>query len=666
MFDTAVGYGSAERAGVMGRRLAASAIVLCLLLGGILCAASLAPFRMAAPVLARYTADGRLALSEAAFRYLASLVRLCSGGLLLVAAACAIWRKEIAARLDEAWAELGRSAGPFWAYFAEIGRGLDRSEIFILTGLSVVGLAARLAFLFRPMEWDEATTIVKFASRPLWVIASWYPEPNNHIFHTMLAHFAIAIAGEAPWAARLPALAAGVLVVPAGYIAARAFYGRSVALLTAAFLSVCPALVAYSTAARGYSIVTLLFLLLSVLAVYLKDHDNAFGWSMFSLVSAIGFYTMPVMLYPFVVLLGWMAMAALARDARVRGAVLFRRITRCGLATAVLALALYTPVLLVSGPRALFANEWVRAMAWPAFLAKAPQNLAQLWAEWNVDLPWAWIAAFAACAALAWLFHRRVAGYGVPLFAGAFLLAPLAVIQRVAPLSRTLIFLLPVYVMSGFAGAVWLARQTHRLLRRPGSVAANPAGRPDWRYGLAAVAIVVYLGHALLQSQILLGYRDEAKYTEEFRDAEQIGAFLKSELQPGDRLLGCCSTSPMWYQLHRYSLVPRVYTDLRRASRLIVMVNEQRPWSAASGARRTLASVLNAGVRGSRCIGPPSVLRRFRTATVYQIGLDGPACSTKSVEEAGGASAAAGTALNRQPRKTGRGCPKMGFRSRCG
>lgn len=36
--------------------------------------------------------------------------------------------------------------------------------------------------------------------------------------------------------------------------------------------------------------------------------------------------------------------------------------------------------------------------------------------------------------------------------------------------------------------------------------------------------------------------------------------------------------------------VPRVYTDMRRASRLIVMVNEQRPWSAASGARRTLAA----------------------------------------------------------------------------
>jgi hypothetical protein len=144
--------------------------------------------------------------------------------------------------------------------------------------------------------------------------------------------------------------------------------------------------------------------------VYLKDHDNAFGWSMFSLLSAIGFYTLPPMLYPFVVLLGRMAMAALAKDARVSGAILFRRITRCGLVTAILTLALY---------------------------------------------------------------------------------------------SRTLIFLLPVYVMSGFAGAVWLARQVHRLLRRSGSVAASPAGRPDWRYGLATAAVVVYLGHALLQSQIL-------------------------------------------------------------------------------------------------------------------------------------------------------------------
>jgi hypothetical protein len=234
----------------MGRRLTAYSIAGCFLLCGILCGASLLPFRTAAPVLARYTADGRLALSEAAFRHLASLLRLCSGGLLLVAAGCAIWRKEIAARLDEAWEALRRSSAPFWAYFAEMGRGFDRPEILILTGLSVVGLAMRLVFLFRPMEWDEATTIVKFASRPLWAIASWYPKPNNHIFHTMLAHFAIAIAGEAPWAARLPALVAGVLIVPAGYITARVLYGQSVALFTSGFLAVCPALVAYSTAAR--------------------------------------------------------------------------------------------------------------------------------------------------------------------------------------------------------------------------------------------------------------------------------------------------------------------------------------------------------------------------------------------------------------------------------
>jgi hypothetical protein len=36
---------------------------------------------------------------------------------------------------------------------------------------------------------------------------------------------------------------------------------------------------------------------------------------------------------------------------------------------------------------------------------------------------------------------------------------------------------------------------------------------------------------------------------------------------------------------------------------------------------------------------------------VYEIGLDGPVCSTKAVEEAGGVSKAAGTALNRRLEK---------------
>lgn len=112
-------------------------------------------------------------------------------------------------------------------------------------------------YLSRPMLYDEAFTYNIFASRPMLRIISDYQLPNNHIFHSLLVHFTTGIFGSQPWAVRLPAFLAGVWLIPAGYLVARAFFDRDTALLSAALTGFMPILVDYATNARGYSLMAL-------------------------------------------------------------------------------------------------------------------------------------------------------------------------------------------------------------------------------------------------------------------------------------------------------------------------------------------------------------------------------------------------------------------------
>src|SRR5207245_4620972 len=61
--------------------------------------------------------------------------------------------------------------------------------------------------------------LIYYASHPLSVALTIYGSPNNHILHSLLMHFAYRMFGSAEWALRLPALLAGIAIVPLTYVA---------------------------------------------------------------------------------------------------------------------------------------------------------------------------------------------------------------------------------------------------------------------------------------------------------------------------------------------------------------------------------------------------------------------------------------------------------------
>ncbi len=90
----------------------------------------------------------------------------------------------------------------------------NRVHYAALITIVLLSIVLRLAFLSQPMRFDEAFTFLRFVSKPLSEGLTNYSEPNNHLFHTLLVHIVYSLFGDSSWVIRLPALLAGIALVP--------------------------------------------------------------------------------------------------------------------------------------------------------------------------------------------------------------------------------------------------------------------------------------------------------------------------------------------------------------------------------------------------------------------------------------------------------------------
>lgn len=75
------------------------------------------------------------------------------------------------------------------------------------------------------MRSDEAFTFTTYVAKPLLIgLSDYLTCCGNHILHSLLVRFSYSLFGNQPWVIRLPALLAGVLLVPASYIVTRIYY----------------------------------------------------------------------------------------------------------------------------------------------------------------------------------------------------------------------------------------------------------------------------------------------------------------------------------------------------------------------------------------------------------------------------------------------------------
>jgi hypothetical protein len=243
----------------------------------------------------------------------------------------------------------------------------DSVSIFlILGGITLIGLILRLLDINKSIAYDEAYTFIHFASRPFKHILADYSAPNNHIFHTILVGIAYRLFGGQPWVLRLPAFIAGISMAPAMYITARRFFSSPQALAASGLIAVTPLFINYSVNGRGYTMLVLFALLLANFAGILVIRQSKPALIAFTLTAALGFYTIPIFLYPMAGISSWVVVTYLfgkeSREIKLRKLGMFLGICTLSL---FLTIILYSPVILFgSGLSYIIGNDIVRSLSW--------------------------------------------------------------------------------------------------------------------------------------------------------------------------------------------------------------------------------------------------------------------------------------------------------------
>lgn len=473
---------------------------------------------------------------------------------------------------------------------------LEKSEkVYSLILLLITGLAVifRLMYIYVPMRHDEAYTLVAFASDSLFDTIIAYHLPNNHVFHSILVNIATHVLGIQPWTVRLPAFVAGVLMVPASYLLAKNIYDKETALASALLVAYSPALVSYSTNARGYTLETLITLLILILGVYVRKERNLFAWALLVLLAAIGFYTIPIMLFPFGILFTWLFLSNIIEGPGPYASrmVFFKYWAIAGICTAILVLILYTPIFIYTGTENFFANGVIAPLDWSVFPATLQSRLVETWYEWQHGIPPALILLLGLGFGLGLILHRRISSQRVPLQLAALTwLGILLIVQRPNAWARIWLFLLPLVFIWSAAGIIGLLKALPLKL---------PAG-----FSLATIAV----GAAILLVAIM-AIRSLPSLPEQWTakgEAESAVLFLKDKLQDQDLIIVTSpDDAPVWYYSRLYGIADAHFDNTQPFSRAFIIVNPTE--------RQTLDSVFQD--RGPSL--PPSDIENARLIQVF-------------------------------------------------
>jgi 4-amino-4-deoxy-L-arabinose transferase-like glycosyltransferase len=417
----------------------------------------------------------------------------------------------------------------------------DPAYVYIILGaITLVGLFLRLLDINRYIAYDEAYTFIHFASRSFKHILADYSAPNNHIFHTILVGIVYRLFGGEAWVLRLPAFLAGTLIIPAIYITGRRFFSAPQALGAAALIALLPVFINYSANGRGYTLVILFAVLLANFAGILVTRPSRIALVAFAITTVLGFYTIPIFLYPWAGISLWVAVTYLFDHQPWSDRK--RRLTAfliTGVLSGIATLILYSPVIFFgSGLGSLISNEIVQPLSWQTFLANLDPRLIKAWNKWMIGIDPRLENIFLGGFLISLVFYRRVSNQKLPL--QVFLVLAvllLLLLQRVTPLPRIWLYLEAFYLMFAAAGLIWLVDVLLRRILQP-----QLAGKT-----LAFAILLIFF--AMFAVRLIARQQNPVLQDRDRLPEEYVASYLADHLTPEDILV---ATGPVDIQTAYY------------------------------------------------------------------------------------------------------------------
>jgi len=432
-----------------------------------------------------------------------------------------------------------------------------------LLGMMIVAAILRLANLNIPFGHDEPYMYNAFASRSFWHIVTNYHLPNNHVLLSIIIKIVTVLLGNHVWTLRLPTICTGILMVPAVYFFAKRFYSLETALLSSILVAVFPIMVQYSVMARGYIIIGLITLLLFTLGDYVRTQKNRFAWIFIAVLSALGFYTIPIMLFPFGALYIWLLGSWILGDTHsyATKSEFLKYWLASGIGAALMTILLYAPIMVYSFDR-FFGNGFIAPVEWDVFPITTWTRLRNTWVEWTISIP-LWLALLGVFGVLiSLIFYRRFSKQKFPSQLAFILwIVALMLIRRPDMLPRFWLFLAAPLLVWSAAGIV------EPLQRIPLTIGKgwNPV------QGFVAVIFAFTLVFGLMTVPSLparLRQKDEV---------ENAAIFLKDYVNQKDLVTASTVHLPALRYFFNYHDIPSEYIRQSGAfQRAFIIVDRQR------------------------------------------------------------------------------------------
>ncbi len=491
-------------------------------------------------------------------------------------------------------------------------RALTRKNWIPLLTLTAIGAALRITHIHQPVRHDEAYTWLLFARHPWFVGISFYDAPNNHVLHTFLAHLSTELFGPSPWALRLPALAAGILCVPATYLAARVRGYRHAGILAASIVASSSTLIEFSTNARGYTLIAF-FTATSIFAAQLalhgvrRDVRPGIEWLILVIATALGAWTNPTMIYPAILVWGWLLLTGVTTASIVRRRTFVIRFSIYSVLTGLLTTIFYSPVFLATGLKSVIRNRFVSPLDWPEFLRRLPDGLHDTWAvlarDWAAPIPVLILVGIAVAVFSQRTLedrkrHRPVLAVAIPCIC----LPAVVAIQRVIPFPRVWLFLIP---LSAVVGSIGLCRLSHLL-------------KPPHRIGVIWTLALLFLVWPAFE-QISNNSVARSQLTGAFPESREVLQYIRelADEQPDQNLIvvtGFPVGAPLAYMamLENFSLDHFIRPDDDTISNAIILTDQVE--------LKTVEAVLNElGIRDLASRHDFTVIRSFPTVQIHAV-----------------------------------------------
>ncbi len=355
---------------------------------------------------------------------------------------------------------------PFFATATQAGlartasaiRGLWRrtsqTERLAVGLLFAAVLTSRFYFLFRlPLHVDERFTYLYFVSKGWAVSAAYYPNPNNHILFSLLCNISDAFLASPLLVLRLPSLLFGMAALAGFWLSARYCFSFGVAIFATALLAFTPVVFGYGIQGRGYSLllgwtIAACFGLVKIVSLPVRQagRQNAkpLYATLFVASSILGFYTVPVFLYPFA---GMCVYAVLCFSWKRKYLPLANFLFLAAL-VAVGVFVLYLPVFVFNGWHSVSGNAWVAPLPWLDFKKNIAPNLAACSRTLWHDSPFSWCItlAFSLIAMFVVLSRKSpsIEKHWLALYLCClWVVVPVVLVQKILLYGRVLVYVFP-------------------------------------------------------------------------------------------------------------------------------------------------------------------------------------------------------------------------------